>query len=538
MATIANLLIGLGVDFGGVSKGLSRGAKVLRSGISNLRSSFTGMQGILDKMQSSASRIGSALSGAIQGAARSGVSLAAAAEQAQISFKVLIGDAEKAAQLSQGIREFAASTPFESVELIDASKQLLAFGTSAEQVVPTLRMLGDLSAGMGIPLGELAELYGKARVQQTLFAEDINQLTGRGINVVSVWAEEFGVTTAEIKKMASEGQIGFADLQRALMKLTGEGGAFGGMMERQSATLSGLWSTAIDNAKTAATGFGAALLEWLDAKDALAGLNSVFGAMLDALQGMRGATEDNSKSAAQWAESWINGAEFVVRGLAHVADFFKFLGDLGSGVVAGFKFSVGGLLDVVALMLEGLEAAMRKLPAALGGSATADLGSQSMRASAAAWAAEGQQAWDDMIAGMSERTNAEAVTQFFDQVRQSLQQTAAESVQTAEAVEVVQQALAGAGGKGSLTAMESRLSLGKQLTAQPGRADDSIEAATRGSTEAFSAIRQFRGQGRNDPLRQLEKLNEAAAREQELQRENNRLIREALNNLQAAEVLN
>ena len=70
MATIANLLIGLGVDFGGVSKGLSRGAKVLRSGISNLRSSFTGMQGILDKMQSSASRIGSALSGAIQGAAR------------------------------------------------------------------------------------------------------------------------------------------------------------------------------------------------------------------------------------------------------------------------------------------------------------------------------------------------------------------------------------------------------------------------------------------------------------------------------------
>ena len=537
MATIANLLIGLGVDFGGVSKGLNRGAKNLRGGIGNLRASLGGMQGILDTMAGTAARIGALMVDAAADFVRMGIELATKAEQTQISFEVMLGSAEQAAKLIEQINQFAAATPFESTELVDASKQLLAFGTEADQIIPTLRALGDLAAGTGQPITELATIFGKARVQGRLMMEDINQLTERNINVLSVWSEKLGQPVSEIREMVSAGKFGFRDLQEALIELTGAGSRFGGMMERQSHTVAGLWSTAVDGAKTAAMGFGAALLDWLDIRDALGGLGAAFTAIKDSLGGLQSATQENKLTAEGWADGWLTAAEFVTRGIAHVIDFFKFLGDVWGFVVSGFKAGVSVLLDGLALVLEGAEAAAAKLPAALGGTANADFGSNSMRATAAAFAHEATQAWDETIKSLSERTNAEAVTSFFEGVRQQLKQTTAAAQATEQAIQLVESAAgAGAGGKGSLLAMQRRVELAKQLTRI--ERDQAIEAATRGSTEAFSAIRQFRGQGRNDPLRQLEKLNEAAAREQELQRENNRLIREALNNLQAAEVLN
>lgn len=535
MATIANLLIGLGVDFGGVSKGLNRGAKGLRSGVSNLRASLGGMQGILDKMRSSASQIGSSLSNALQGAARTGIGLAADAETAQISFEVLIGDAERAAALMESIRTFAAATPFESTELRDAAKQLLAFGTSAEQVVPTLRALGDLASGSGQPIGELAEIYGKARVQGRLFMEDVNQLSNRNINVLSVWSKQLGKTVPEIREMVSAGKFGFRELQEAIIELTREGGAFGGMMERQSGTLAGMWSTAVDNAKTAAMEFGKSLLEAFDVRDALGGLVAAFGAMEKPLRALKGATEDSTATTTQWAESWLNGLEFVTRGLAHVIDFFGFLKDGWDITVGAFKGGVGIMLDALAFLLEKAESVMRKLPATLGGGG-ANLGAASLRETAAEWLRQGNAEVADAIADMSDRTNAEAVSQFFDSVRENLRSTQAVAEGAGEALELVESAATGGGGKSAqaIAAMEERLGLAKEL-AQVERST-AIEAATRGSGEAFTAIREFRQQ-RGGLGRPMEKLTEAALRELELQRENNRLIREALNNLQAAEVL-
>jgi len=70
-------------------------------------------------------------------------------------------------------------------EVSQAGKSLKAFGFDAAAIVPTMTRLGDVAAGLNIPIGELSELYGKARTQGTLFSEDINQLTGRGIPIIS-----------------------------------------------------------------------------------------------------------------------------------------------------------------------------------------------------------------------------------------------------------------------------------------------------------------------------------------------------------------
>ncbi|HEX8309941.1 MAG TPA: tape measure protein, partial [Chthoniobacteraceae bacterium] len=85
--------------------------------------------------------------------------------------------------------------------------------------------------------------YGKAKVQGRLFAEDINQLTGRGIPIIGEFAKQFGVAESEVKKLVESGAIGFSNLEQAFKSLTGEGGKFFGMMEQQSGTLQGKVST-------------------------------------------------------------------------------------------------------------------------------------------------------------------------------------------------------------------------------------------------------------------------------------------------------
>ena len=110
----------------------------------------------------------------------------------------------------------------------------------------TLRRIGDVSAGVQAPVNEIAELYGKARVQGRLFAEDINQLTGRGIPIIGELAKQFGVSDSQVKKLVESGQVGFPNIEQAFVSMTSQGGKFSGMMEAQSKTTSGLFSTLKD----------------------------------------------------------------------------------------------------------------------------------------------------------------------------------------------------------------------------------------------------------------------------------------------------
>ncbi|MBX2851626.1 MAG: tape measure protein, partial [Phycisphaeraceae bacterium] len=161
---------------------------------------------------------------------------AAGLEKTSVAFETMLGNADKADTLIRDLRGFSDATPFEPEEVIKAGRGLLAFGTSSEQVVPTLRTLGDVAAGLQIPLGELTEIYGKARAQGRLFQEDINQLAGRGIPIYGELAKVLGVAESEVRGLVSEGKVGFPELQKVFQNLTKDGGQFAGLMERQSET--------------------------------------------------------------------------------------------------------------------------------------------------------------------------------------------------------------------------------------------------------------------------------------------------------------
>ncbi len=189
--------------------------------------------------------------------------LAADFESTSVAFRVMIGDAEKAKKVLDDIATLGEQTPFEFPELASAGRMLITFGESTDDVIGTLRRLGDVSAGIQQPIGEIAELYGKARVAGTLFTADFDQFTSRGINAGEILGKVMGYPTEQIRAMASEGKITFPFIEQAFINMTQKGGKFAGMMIEQSKTMNGLTSTLTDGWNKLLRTLGEPLNDWL-----------------------------------------------------------------------------------------------------------------------------------------------------------------------------------------------------------------------------------------------------------------------------------
>lgn len=251
MATIGDLVVGLGLDRRGFSRGIG------------------GAQRDLSRF------VGTVLTAGAAGLGAFAVKLAADAEQTKTALKSMLGSAELAEQVFTKLEKFSASTPFQSAEINEAAQKLIAFNTSADEVISTLRAVGDVAAAIGAPLGQIAEIYGKAKVQGRLFGEDINQLTGRGIPIISELAKQFGVAESEVKALVASGRVNFSHLEAAFKSLTSEGGKFSGMMAAQSKTIKGAWSTLLDNLKLILKDIGEMIIDAFDLKDSIKGTTTM-----------------------------------------------------------------------------------------------------------------------------------------------------------------------------------------------------------------------------------------------------------------------
>ncbi len=181
-------------------------------------------------------------------------------ETFRVQLEILLKSVEKANSLFADLSSFGLATPFESPELQQATKQLLAYGFTGEQVLPVLKSIGDVAAGTGASINDLAEILGRARSENRFMSEDLNRLTDRAIPIISTLARQLGLAEGEIRKMASEGKIGFAEVARAFADMTSAGGDFENMMLRMSQTTEGKLSTLNDDFRALKIEVGEGLL--------------------------------------------------------------------------------------------------------------------------------------------------------------------------------------------------------------------------------------------------------------------------------------
>lgn len=168
-------------------------------------------------------------------------------QKLEVAFKTMLQSEEQAMSLMQQLTQTAATTPFGLNEVANGAKQLLAYGKNASEVNDTLIKLGDIAAGLSIPLSDLIYLYGTTMTQGRLYTQDLNQFTGRGIPMIKELAKQFGVAESKVKDLVEEGKVGFPEVEKAIDSLTSKGGKFGGLMAEQSKTIAGQISNLQDS---------------------------------------------------------------------------------------------------------------------------------------------------------------------------------------------------------------------------------------------------------------------------------------------------
>ena len=172
---------------------------------------------------------------------------ASAAETTEISFTTMLGSEEAALSMMEELADFAAHTPFELSGLQTATRQLLAYGFTAEDVVPMLTAVGDATAALGTGqagIESVTRALGQMQTRGKVSAEEMLQLTEAGIPAWEYLARAIGTDTAGAMDAVSKGAV---DANTGIKALTdGMENDFGGMMEEQSKTVEGLFSNLSD----------------------------------------------------------------------------------------------------------------------------------------------------------------------------------------------------------------------------------------------------------------------------------------------------
>lgn len=167
-------------------------------------------------------------------------------EDVRVDLETMLGSAEKADYMFKDIMTMAARTPFESKDLLDATKQMLSFGIAEKDVIKYSKMLGDISGGDRNKFSSMVLNFGQAASKGKLQGDDAKSFTMMGFNPLKQLSEMTGRSMQDLEKAMSKGQISFEMLVKAMEKATSKGGRFYNLMDKRSQTMSGKLSTLSD----------------------------------------------------------------------------------------------------------------------------------------------------------------------------------------------------------------------------------------------------------------------------------------------------
>lgn len=197
------------------------------------------------------------------------ISLAADAEKLEVSFATMLKGADRGKQMVKDLQDFAAATPLQMTDVLNATKTLLQFGTSGNDILKTLRQLGDAVGGDAQRFQQMALAFGQMSAAGRLMGQDLLQMINAGFNPLQEIARTSGKSMSELKNQMEHGAITMDMVKAAFASATGPGGQFFNLMEKQSKTASGLWSTMHDDIDAMLRTIGGGIVEFFRLKDVM-----------------------------------------------------------------------------------------------------------------------------------------------------------------------------------------------------------------------------------------------------------------------------
>ena len=160
-------------------------------------------------------------------------------QDAESSMKVFLGDAEKGSKFISELKDYAFYNMYEFKDLVGASKQLIAYGADAKDVIGILDKLSNIATGTGASLNDMVAMYNKAKSVGKIDSQGLASWASRGVLVQK--------TLKDMGEQVTGTSVTFEQLDKALDKVTGEGGMFHNLMKEQLNNLSASYAQLQDN---------------------------------------------------------------------------------------------------------------------------------------------------------------------------------------------------------------------------------------------------------------------------------------------------
>ena len=187
--------------------------------------------------------------------ARSLVNLRIQYRENEVAIEAFAGSSEKAAAVMRDIQQFAEVSPYSTIELAQAARNMMSFGVSTDETLKVMRHLGEVAGGSQFRLERL--MFAMSQIVSTgkLMGNDLRQLTEQGFNPLKTIADKTKVSMDVLNKAKEEGLITDMDVINALKMETTGTGRFAGMLRKISNEMGGLMNQAKEGMRNTAMEF-------------------------------------------------------------------------------------------------------------------------------------------------------------------------------------------------------------------------------------------------------------------------------------------
>lgn len=244
------------------------------------------------------------------------VSVRSEIQALEVSFRTLLGSQQASAELMRQMKEFAAATPLQLGDLAKGAQTMLGFNVDADEIMPMLKAIGDISMGDAQKFQALTLAFSQMQSVGKLMGQDLLQMINAGFSPLAVMADKTGKSIGELKEEMSAGAISAEMVKQAFIDATSEGGKFYGMLSGQGDTVKG------------------------------------------ALAQLSGAFTDMFNGIGEQSEGIIKGS---VKSLQWLVENYETLGKVLAGIIATYGTYKAVMMTVVALERLQVQLALAKM---------------------------------------------------------------------------------------------------------------------------------------------------------------------------------
>lgn len=220
-------------------------------------------------------------------------------------------DKEQVNQITTSATNAVTGTQYSMGDAMTASAGAIAAGIKPGELEGYLKDVGNAAAATGADFNDVASIMNKVKTTGHLQADEMRQLSDRGLPVLSKLAEQAGISTEEMSKKISQGEVTFDQFRKAVS------GASGSAAKEMANTFDG----AKMNLKSALSNLGASLLGGNEDGGGIFGM--ITPAMLKAIEVLKSLVPKFKDAGDAIKDFVVGGFNKAKAGFSKVSELLK-----------------------------------------------------------------------------------------------------------------------------------------------------------------------------------------------------------------------